>query len=182
MPVGPLAVMDEVSLSLAVHIQEQTAKDLAAEGIEAPEPPGADVLEAMVREHERTGRAGGGGFYDYPEGGEKHLWKGLAAAFPEASEPLDQRTMIDRMMFVQAIETARCYEEGVLESTADANVGSILGWGFAPFKGGTLQFINDYGVPEFVARSQVLAEDFGPRFAPPELLIRMAEKGETFGL
>ncbi len=84
------------------------------------------------------------------------------------------------MMFIQAIETARCYEEGVLRSVADANIGSIFGWGFAPFKGGTLQYINDYGLPAFVARSQALAERYGERFRPPALLLEMAEAGETF--
>jgi 3-hydroxyacyl-CoA dehydrogenase/enoyl-CoA hydratase/3-hydroxybutyryl-CoA epimerase len=83
-------------------------------------------------------------------------------------------------MFVQALESVRCYEEGVLRSVADANIGSIFGWGFAPFKGGTLQYINDYGVPEFVERSRKLAQDYGPRFEPPELLLKMAKKEESF--
>jgi 3-hydroxyacyl-CoA dehydrogenase/enoyl-CoA hydratase/3-hydroxybutyryl-CoA epimerase len=88
--------------------------------------------------------------------------------------------MIERMMFIQALETARCYEEGVLTSVADANIGSIFGWGFAPFKGGTLQFINDYGVAKFVTRSEELAETYGERFQPPALLRQMAERGESF--
>jgi 3-hydroxyacyl-CoA dehydrogenase/enoyl-CoA hydratase/3-hydroxybutyryl-CoA epimerase len=83
-------------------------------------------------------------------------------------------------MFIQALETVRCYEEGVLTSVADANIGSIFGWGFAPFKGGTLQYINDYGLPKFVDRSRELAKKFGERFKPPALLVKMVESGETF--
>jgi 3-hydroxyacyl-CoA dehydrogenase/enoyl-CoA hydratase/3-hydroxybutyryl-CoA epimerase len=88
--------------------------------------------------------------------------------------------MIERMMFVQALETVRCYEEGVLTSAADANIGSIFGWGFAPFKGGTLQYINDYGLVAFVVRSQELAAQYGDRFAPPSLLAKMVAKGSSF--
>ena len=87
---------------------------------------------------------------------------------------------MERMLFAQALETVRCYEEGVMTSVADANIGSIFGWGFAPFKGGTLQYINDYGVADFVSRSRELAAQYGSRFEPPSLLIEMAEKGESF--
>lgn len=83
-------------------------------------------------------------------------------------------------MFIQAIETVRCYEEGVLTSVADANTGSIFGWGFAPFKGGTPQYINDYGVQAFVKRSQEFAEKYGTRFTAPTLLLKMAENQEKF--
>jgi len=88
--------------------------------------------------------------------------------------------MMTRMMFIQAVEAARCFEENVIVSVAEANIGSILGWGFAPFKGGVLQFINDYGVKLFVKTAQDLAEKYGQRFDPPEILKKMAEKGEFF--
>ncbi|HFQ94591.1 MAG TPA: 3-hydroxyacyl-CoA dehydrogenase [Anaerolineae bacterium] len=180
MPVGPLAVSDEVSLSLMRHIREQTKKDLAAEGQELPDHPAYRVLDVMLAEN-RLGKAHGAGFYEYPEGGQKFLWPGLRERFGlNGRDKLSQAEMIERMMFIQAIETARCYEEGVLRSVADANIGSIFGWGFAPFKGGTLQYINDYGLPAFVARSQELAERYGERFRPPALLLEMAEAGETF--
>ena len=91
-----------------------------------------------------------------------------------------QEEMIERMMFAQVLETVRCFQEGVMTSVADANIGSIFGWGFAPFKGGTLQYINDYGLPEFVSRSRELAAKYGERFVPPKHLIDMAENGETF--
>jgi 3-hydroxyacyl-CoA dehydrogenase/enoyl-CoA hydratase/3-hydroxybutyryl-CoA epimerase len=181
MAVGPLTVSDEVSLELMMHIREQTRVDLAAEGIEMPDHPANVVLDVMVGELGRKGKAHKAGFYEYPEGEKKFLWPGLRENFPlNGGEILSQSEMIERMMFVQALETVRCYAEGVLTSVADANIGSIFGWGFAPFKGGTLQYINDYGLTEFVDRSRELAEHYGARFEPPELLIKMTAKGESF--
>lgn len=181
MAVGPLTVSDEVSLELMMHIREQTRKDLAAEGIELPDHPANRVLDVMVEKLGRKGKAHKAGFYEYPEGEKKYLWPGLVEKFPlNGGEVLSQEEMIERMMFIQALETVRCYEEGVLTSVADANIGSIFGWGFAPFQGGTLQYINAYGLPAFVARSGELAAKYGERFEPPELLVRMAEAGETF--
>lgn len=180
MPVGPLALADEVSLGLMLHIREQTRKDLAAEGKEIPSHPSDAVLDVMTGEYGRYGKAHGAGFYEYPESGKKHLWPELRTIFPAQSEPLCQTEMIERLMFVQALETVRCLEENVATSVADANIGSIFGWGFAPFKGGTLQYINDYGVTAFVQRSQALAEKFGERFAPPAKLLAMQDAGRAF--
>lgn len=180
MPVGPLALSDEVSLSLMVHIREQTRKDLAAAGETMPAHPSDAVLDVMTQAHGRMGKAAGAGFYDYPAGGKKALWSELTAVFPSQGAALDQQEMIERMMFVQALETVRCYDEQVVRSVGDANIGSIFGWGFAPFKGGTLQYINDYGVAAFVARSRALASRHGERFEPPASLVAMAENGETF--
>jgi 3-hydroxyacyl-CoA dehydrogenase/enoyl-CoA hydratase/3-hydroxybutyryl-CoA epimerase len=182
MPVGPLALADEVSLSLMLHIREQTCKDLAAEGKEAPHHPSDDVLDVLTEQFGRFGKARGAGFYEYPPDAKKHLWPELTVIFPLQGEKLVQTEMIERLMFVQALETARCYEEGVVTSVADANIGSIFAWGFAPFKGGTLQYINDYGVADFVSRSNELAERYGERFAPPDILVQMAEKQETFAV
>ena len=145
-----------------------------------PTHPANKVLDAMLAK-ERLGKAHGAGFYDYPAGGKKHLWSELQSIFPANGQgKLEQPEMIDRLLFAQVLETVRCYEEGVFTSVADGNVGSIFGWGFAPFKGGTLQFVNDYGVAEFVIRSRELAEAYGERFTPPNLLIEMAENGRTF--
>ena len=180
MPIGPLAVADEVSLQLMQHIREQTAKDLAAEGKTLPPHPAHRVLDVMVREHRRLGKAHGAGFYEYPENGPKYLWPELRRLFPPQGDPLPQQEMIDRLLFIQALETVRCLEEGVLTSVADANIGSIFGWGFAPFHGGTLQFINAYGIARFVARAEALAAQYGDRFAPPERLREMARRGEVF--
>lgn len=179
MPVGPLAIADEINLGLVMHILEQTRKDLVAEGKEMPHHPAHKVLDFMVQE-KRLGKAQGVGFYEYPQDAKKYLWPGLQEHFPLKGEKLSQAEMIERLTFVQALETARCYEEGVVTLVADANIGSIFGWGFAPFKGGTLQFINDYGVAVFVARSRELAEKYGKRFVPPDILVEMAEKQETF--
>jgi 3-hydroxyacyl-CoA dehydrogenase/enoyl-CoA hydratase/3-hydroxybutyryl-CoA epimerase len=167
MPVGPLALQDEVSLSLSYHILKQTEKDFLAEGKPITLHPGQKVIVEMVENQDRIGKKSGKGFYDYPTEakGEKKLWAGLSGLFPQ-KEALPQGTMVERMMFAQALETVRCLEEGVLESTADANIGSIFGWGFAPFQGGTLQYINSYGLAAFVARADALADQFGERFRP----------------
>jgi len=179
MPVGPLALTDEVSLGLMVHIRNQTVEDLKLEGKAIPEHPAYGIADKMVNEFKRPGKAGGGGFYEYPKDGKKFLWPGLAEAFPHTTD-LDEKTMIERMMFIQCIETVRCLEEGVLTSVPDGNIGSIFGWGFAPFKGGTLQYINDYGLKEFIARSKELEAKYGERFAVPALLEQKAKEGSEF--
>jgi len=179
-PVGPLNIADEVNLGLVLHIHEQEKRDLAAEGKEVKYHPAHDVLYLMVKEKNRPGKAQGAGFYEYPKDGKKYLLPELKEIFPLKGEKLSQEEMIDRMWFAQANEAARAFEEGVVTSVADANLGSIFGWGFSPFKGGVLQFINDYGVKEFVERSRELASKYGDRFAPTDLLVKMAEKGETF--
>lgn len=177
MPVGPLVLADEVSLSLMKHIRDQTKKDFEAEGKTLPDHPAYVVLEKMVA-LDRLGKAHGAGFYEY--GSEKTLWPGLVETFPAAAEPLDQQEMIDRILFIQSIETVRCMEEGVFDSVADANIGSIFGWGFAPYSGGTLQFINHYGVWKFVDRAKELEAKYGARFTPPAKLIEMAASGSEF--
>jgi len=182
MPMGPLEVADMVGLNLAVHINEQTEKDLAAEGIQMEHQPADAVVARMVKEFGRTGKGQGAGFYDYPEDGGKSLWVGLSDAYPSDAESLSQDEMIERLMFIQALETVRCHETGVVDSVADANIGSIFGWGFAPFKGGTLQYITDYGIPDFVTRSCQLVEKYGSRFAPPVMLNEMVKEGKIFTL
>jgi len=179
MPVGPLAVQDEVSLSLSLHVLEQTRKDYAAEGKTAPEHPGAAVIEKMVKQLDRPGKKAGKGFYDYPQGGQKTLWKGLAEQFPLA-EQLPQQELIDRLLYAQANEAAKCYEEGVVTAVGDTNIGSIFGWGFAPHQGGVLQFINAVGIEAFVKRSKELEKKYGARFKPAKLLVKMAKEGTRF--
>ncbi len=181
MPMPPLALQDEVSLSLSLQVAEQTRLDLAAEGRTAPEHPGLQVVRRLCGLG-RTGRQAGQGFYDWPResGGDKRLWPGLAEQWPQAASQPEQAELVDRLMFVQANEAARCLEEGVLRSVADANVGSILGWGFAPFHGGALQFVNAMGAPAFVRRARALAERFGPRFEPAAVIVRQAESGGRF--
>jgi 3-hydroxyacyl-CoA dehydrogenase/enoyl-CoA hydratase/3-hydroxybutyryl-CoA epimerase len=136
------------------------------------------VLEKMAHGYKRMGRAHGGGFYDYPEGEPKQLWPGLDA-FAKGRKRLPAHEDIrDRLLYAQAIETVRCLQEGVLESTRDANIGSIFGWGFPVHTGGTAQFVNHVGVVAFVARARELASRHGERFEPPALLIRLAAEGK----
>jgi 3-hydroxyacyl-CoA dehydrogenase/enoyl-CoA hydratase/3-hydroxybutyryl-CoA epimerase len=175
----PLALQDEVSLSLGWHVAEQTRKDLEAEGKPVPVHPGLKVIDTMVNELDRPGKKAGKGFYDY-DGKKKSLWSGLSKHYPKADTQLSVQDMKDRLLYAQAIETARCVEEGVVLKTNDANIGSIFGWGFAPWSGGTLQYINQIGLPQFVARAQELADQYGERFAPPQLLKDMADKGQRF--
>jgi 3-hydroxyacyl-CoA dehydrogenase/enoyl-CoA hydratase/3-hydroxybutyryl-CoA epimerase len=180
MPVGLLAISDEVSMSLMEHIRQQAITDLAAEGKSIPQHPAFNVIELMLKEYKRPGKAAGGGFYEYPEGGKKRLWPELKTHFEKADAQISQIDVRDRILFIQAIETVRCVEEGVLKSVADANIGSIFGIGFAAWTGGALQFINQYGVKDFVARAQYLAEQYGERFLPPALLLEKAASGEGF--
>jgi len=180
MPVGPLAVSDEVSLSLMSHIRQQTAKDLQAEGRAVPTHPATAVIDLLVNEYKRMGKAAGGGFYEYPNGGQKYLWPELKSRFERPDQRISPQDVRDRLLFIQAIETVRCVEEGVLMSTADANVGSIFGIGFAAWSGGALQFINQYGLNDFIARARYLAEQYGERFTPPALLLEKAAQGDVF--
>ena len=182
MPMPPLALQDEVSLSLSMHVAEQTKKDLAAElgstGKSVAEHPGMGVIRQLC-EIGRVGKKAGKGFYDYGTEG-KVLWPELTKLYPPALQQPAQRELIDRLMFAQANEAARCYQEGVLRSVADANIGSIFGWGFAPFHGGALQYINAMGAKAFVARALELAAKFGPRFEPAAVVVKMAQTGGRF--
>ena len=179
MPVGPLALHDEVSLSLSWHIMEQTRKDFEAEGKEFVKSPGYDVVDKMVNELDRVGKKAGKGFYEYPDKGPKRLWPGLKEHFPP-SDSWHFDSLVERFGTIQANETARCMEEGVVETVADANIGSIFGWGFAPHEGGTLQYINARGVQRFVDQCKAFAKDHGPRFEPAQLLVQMAADGKSF--
>ncbi|MDB5986733.1 MAG: 3-hydroxyacyl-CoA dehydrogenase [Nevskia sp.] len=184
MPVGPLALHDEVSMGLSMHVMEQTKKDFAAEGKTYVGHPGEAAVIKMVKELDRPGKKAGKGFYEYPpssiNGGQKFLWPELAKHFPLAKEQLSQQEMIERMMFAQANEAARCYEENVVMTVADTNIGSIFGWGFAPHQGGALQYINAYGLTRFVKRADELSARYGARFKPAAILIDMAKNGKTF--
>ena len=180
MPMPPLALQDEVSLSLSLHVMEQTKKAMEAEGKTFTPHPAMSVVEKMVKEFGREGKKVSKGFYDYPENGEKHLWTELTELYPTTDEQPSQQDLVDRLLYVQANETAKCYEENVVRTVADANIGSIFGWGFAPNQGGTLQFINSVGVDKFVARSRELAQKYGARFEPAQILVAMAAKGEVF--
>jgi 3-hydroxyacyl-CoA dehydrogenase/enoyl-CoA hydratase/3-hydroxybutyryl-CoA epimerase len=165
MPVGPLAVIDETSLALSVHVLEQTRADAAAEGRTHSASVGELLVERMVKELKRPGRAGGGGFYDYPAGAPKRLWPGLATHFANDGASADLDALRQRLLYRQSIETARCLAEGVLTSAAEANIGSIFGIGFPAWTGGAIQFIASEGRARFLANAAKLAAQHGERFA-----------------
>jgi 3-hydroxyacyl-CoA dehydrogenase/enoyl-CoA hydratase/3-hydroxybutyryl-CoA epimerase len=166
MPVGPLAVLDETALSLCVHVLDQTRADYRAEGATYIATPGELLVERMVKEYDRNGRAAGAGFYDYPQenGAKKFLWPQLKTLFERPGVGWDLQDLKDRLLYRQAIETARCLNEGVLTSVHDANVGSIFGIGFPGWTGGAMQFIYGTGIAPFLHRAEVLAAKYGPGF------------------
>ena len=176
MPVGPLAIQDEVSLTLSEHVASETRKALQAEGKDLPRSGADDVIHRMIHEFDRKGKAAGAGFYDYPEGGKKHLWEGLSHW--KQNIDISEQEMIDRFLFVQSLDTLRCLEEGVLESVIDGNIGSIFGIGFAPWTGGALQFLNQYGLNKALQRANSLEVKYGERFKAPQLLITKAQSGQ----
>lgn len=166
MPVGPLAVLDETALSLSVHVLDQTRADYVAEGKTYIATPGELIVERMVKEFDRNGRAAGAGFYDYPEekGAKKTLWSELKPLFEKPGVAWDIPDLKDRLLYRQAVETARCLSENVLTSVHDANIGSIFGIGFPAWTGGAMQFIYSMGGDAFVQRAAELAAKFGPGF------------------
>jgi 3-hydroxyacyl-CoA dehydrogenase / enoyl-CoA hydratase / 3-hydroxybutyryl-CoA epimerase len=172
MPVGPLAVMDETALSLSVHVMEQTMQDFTAEGKTYTPSKGELLVAKMVKEFKRPGRAAGAGFYDYPAGGKKTLWPGLAEHFGKASVAWDIQEIKDRLLYRQSIETARCLHEGVLTSVHDANIGSIFGIGFPVWTGGALQFIYGMGIDAFTQRAAQLAQTHGAGFVLDAAVLR----------
>lgn len=178
MPVGPLAVGDEVALDLSYKVGMATKKALGDKYVVSP----ADgFVEKMVVDLERFGRKNGKGNYVYPEdGGRKYLWPGLADHFPVADDQPTLDEVKTRFMVRQAVEAARCFEEGVLIDASSGDIGAIFGWGFAPFTGGPFSFIDTMGVAEFVAEADRLAQAYGARFTPPQMLRDMAANGESF--
>jgi 3-hydroxyacyl-CoA dehydrogenase/enoyl-CoA hydratase/3-hydroxybutyryl-CoA epimerase len=179
MPVGPLSLNDEVALDLGWKILKAAEADL---GPEAVDPRQKTLLQELVETRGRLGRKNGKGFYDYPANGPKRLWPGLAELQETKLDPdtIDVEELKHRLLSVQALEAARTLEEGVITDVREADVGSILGWGFAPFSGGTLSYIDMMGTKQFVALCRRLEKKFGPRFKPGKLLTQMATKGDTF--
>ena len=182
MPMGPLEVSDSVGLDTALKVTRATAE---ATGVDIQGDDRTQFLAWLVEDNGRVGRKAGKGFYDYNDKGKpEKLWPDLGTRIevkvdecpPEMKEHLTHRFLVR-----QAIEVARCFEEGVITDARDADIGSILAWGFAPYTGGCASYMDlIWGVPEFLAEADRLAEKYGERFAPPALLREMAEKGETF--
>ncbi|MCA3563306.1 MAG: enoyl-CoA hydratase/isomerase family protein [Methylocystis sp.] len=178
MPVGPLSLNDEVALDLGWKILNATKADL---GPKAVSPVQEKILEFMVVKNERFGRKNGKGFYDY-DGRNKKLWPGLAKLQKKKLDPdkIDIGELKHRLLVTQALEAARTVEDGVIVDPREADVGSILGFGFAPYSGGTLSYIDGMGAKAFAALCKELEKKHGPRFKPNKLLVEMAAKGETF--
>ena len=174
-PIGPLAILDEITISLAYHIREQVREPLSSKS-----EPWDKVMEIMISDLNRTGKSKNGGFYEYPKDAKKYLWPQLKNYFTISKKELDEQEIIDRFYFSQVIETIRCFEERIITSVSDANIGSMLGWGFPRQKGGTLQFVNDYGLLLFQKRAQELMNKYGSRFSPPKLLDEMIKSNSTF--
>jgi 3-hydroxyacyl-CoA dehydrogenase/enoyl-CoA hydratase/3-hydroxybutyryl-CoA epimerase len=182
-PAPVLQLSDELNLNLAVKIRNATKAAVEAEGGVFKERPSFEVVDRLLAEG-RGGKLAGAGYYDYEDGKRTGLWKGLKEMFPETPDPasISLRDLEERMLFAEALESVRCLDEGVIESVADANIGSILGIGFPGWTGGVLQYINGYegGVSGFVARARELAEKYGEHFEPPASLIEKAERGEIY--
>jgi len=184
-PAPVLQLSDELNLNLMRKIRKAYQDAMEAEGNAWADHPSTTVIDRMLDEFDRGGRLAGKGFYEYDEEGKRvGLWKGLPEAFPPVEDPssISLRDLEERMMFAESLETVKCLDEGVIESVADANIGSIFGIGFPAWTGGVLQYIDGYegGPAGFVARARELAAKYGERFEPPESLVELAERGETY--
>lgn len=192
-PVGPLQISDELNMELMLKIRRATAEAAARDGVELPEDPSGEVVQTMV-DLGRPSRLKGAGFYEYDESGRRAgIWKGLAETFPVVEQQVPFADVKDRMLFIEALETAKCFEEGVITSAAAANIGSIMGIGFPAMTGGAAQFMTGYqatdergrpvgevGLDAFLARADELADAYGERFRPTAYLRDLAATGGSF--
>ncbi len=177
MPKGALAIADDLSMKMILSYENQAATNYGPKYIQHP---AVEVLHKMIEEINRQGKSQKAGFYDYQDGENRRLWNGLVAHFPPVKTDFNKEEITERFMFAQVIEAVWCLQEKIILSVPEANLGSIYGWGFPSFKGGVLQYINDYGIGAFVERCSQFEKIHGPRFKVPNLLKRKAEKGESF--
>jgi len=176
MPVGPLALVDETSLELGKRVMESTKKELGKDY----KPSGVeDLLDVMVDKLGRLGRKSGGGFYDYPENGKKKLWEGIGDYFPAAKDQPSGDDVKERILYAQLIPAAQCFADGIVHDPQSADLGAIFGWGFAPWTGGPMSYIDTIGVDAFVRKAESLAQKYGARFNPPQKFRDMAANKET---
>jgi 3-hydroxyacyl-CoA dehydrogenase/enoyl-CoA hydratase/3-hydroxybutyryl-CoA epimerase len=186
-PAPVLQLSDELNLKLMRKIRN-AARAAQASGSGWDAHPSEQVIDRMLDEFSRPGKLEGAGFYEYEDGKRTRLWPGLRDAFPPVGDPssISLRDLQERMLFIEALESVKCLDEGVIETVADANIGSIMGIGFPGWTGGVLQYINRYqsqthhGLPGFVARARELAAAYGDRFEPPASLVERAERGEAY--
>lgn len=179
MPVGPLAVQDEVSLELTRKVAA-THEEMGLANSKADTSVSVDLCNKMITEFSRGGRYHGGGFYEYPEGAPKHIWPKLTELFHKPEVSVSEQDIKDRILFRQVIESFKCLEEGVLRTVADGNIGSIMGIGAPTWTGGFLQFVNTYGIKKFVERCAELEEKYGERFTAPNIVKERTESEEWF--
>ncbi len=175
MPIGPLALTDETSQELGLSIVRAEEKET---GVDKSADPAYGLLVKFVEQLGRKGRKSGGGFYEYPEGGKKFLWPGMAEHFPPADEQPSLEEAKDRLLYAQLIPAAQCYVDGIVHDPESADLGAIFGWGFAPWTGGPMSYIDTVGADAFVRRADSLAEKFGSRFNPPDMFRDMAKSGD----
>ncbi len=182
MPMGPLEVTDMVGLDTVHKISQAGLKEVGADAMRArgDNPENLDVYTWLVEKQGRIGQKGGKGFYEYEGRKPVRLWRGIYERFPKGKKEADPAELRRRFLHLQAIETIRCLEEGVVTAADDADVGSVLGWGFSPWAGGVLSYVDMIGVPTFLAECEVLAKKYGKRFEPPRLLRDMAAQGKKF--
>ena len=174
MPVGPLAVHDEVSLTLSVHIFESDPSEK-----KAFEKRTYNLVKNLVENHQRTGKKDGAGFYDYPKGGQKKLWAGLKEIFPPKPGAIEEEEVKKRLLHRQVLESYRCLDEGVLRSTTDGDIGSILGWGFPIFTGGALSYIDYVGMDNFIEDCDRFKAAYGEHWEVPQSLRDLASAGKS---
>ena len=183
-PAPVLQLSDELNLKLMRKIRKAAHEAQATAGTGWDAHPSEQVIDAMLDEHDRPGKLEGRGFYEYADGKRTRLWPGLREAFPPVEDPsaISLRDLEERMLFIEAIESVKCLDEGVIETVSDANIGSIMGIGFPGWTGGVLQYINGYegGLQGFLARARELAEQYGDRFEPPASLVERADRGEPY--
>lgn len=176
MPVGPLAISDEVSIELMYKIHKQTKEDT---GI-GYEGKAIDIVNKFMEEFDRPGKKAGKGFYEYPKGQKKYIWPELEKHYPASTEQPDVKDIQKRLLYIQAIEASKAYQENIITTPESADIGSIMGIGFPPFTGGIMSFIDTVGVGNFVEECKALANKHGDRFNPPEILEKMAKEGKSF--
>lgn len=175
---APLMLADELGLPNILALEEKVVQLF---GEEYKKLAGVEVVERMLNELQRKGKGQHAGFYDYTkEGKRQHIWADIHTPFPLAEKQISQNTMMERLLFIQCLEAVRCLDNGMIGTTAEANLGSIYGAGFADFKGGAIQYINGYGITEFTQRALELKEKYGWHFTPPDSLLEMAEKQVNF--